>query len=482
MKDSTSRPQLQPDPKATVLVAGDVMLDRYLYGETTRISPEAPVPVVHVQASEERPGGAANVAANVRALGTGVRLAGVVGADAEGAALLRQLESLAIDARLLTVADAATVVKVRVLSRHQQLIRLDYESALPISRAQEFASHCAGLLDGVACLVLSDYAKGALQCVPEVIAAARRRSLPVLVDPKSSEFSRYRGATLLTPNSREFQAVAGSWRDDRELADKARALCGALQCDAILVTRGESGMTLVRAGGDALHLPAAAHEVFDVTGAGDTVIATVAAALVAGVGLDDAVRLANTAAGIVVQKLGAAAVTTAELNWHATATQRGDEPIVDRQALLMAVAAARRRGERIVMTNGCFDLLHAGHVQYLEQAARLGDRLLVAINDDDSVRRLKGSDRPVNTLPDRLRVLAGLAAVDWVCPFAEDTPEELIRAVKPDVLVKGGDYREEQVAGAAWVRGHGGAVRILPYVEGSSTSAVIGAIRAAGRD
>ncbi len=461
---------------ARLLVAGDLMLDQYWFGATGRISPEAPVPVVHVKDGEERPGGAANVAVNLAALGARTSLVGLVGEDEHAGRLRSLLEQQGIECHFALLPGYPTITKLRVLSRGQQLIRLDREEP-PAVAGDSLSRPFAEALSGAGVVVLSDYAKGALREVESLIAAARRAEIPVLVDPKGTDFGRYRGATLLTPNQAEFDAVAGTSRDEADLVARARGMIDDLALSAIVVTRSERGMLVVERDADAVFLSTEAREVFDVTGAGDTVIATLGAALAAGSTLRDAASLANLAAGLVVRKIGVASVTPSELRVALHQRGKGGRGLVDEDALVEFVAEARRRGERIVMTNGCFDILHAGHVTYLEEAKSLGDRLVVAVNDDDSVRRLKGEGRPVNTCEDRMAVLAGLAAVDWVVPFSEDTPARLIGEVLPDVLVKGGDYRPDEIAGGADVLKAGGEVRVLSFREGRSTSAILEAIR-----
>jgi D-beta-D-heptose 7-phosphate kinase / D-beta-D-heptose 1-phosphate adenosyltransferase len=457
-----------------ILVAGDVMLDRYWSGLTERVSPEAPVPVVQVGDTEDRPGGAANVAVNLASLGAETTLLGLVGADLEGERLREMLAALDIADALIERRDAPTVTKLRVLSRHQQLIRLDFERGFGEDAAVALAECFAAILAGHSLAIASDYAKGALAEIPRLIAFARAAGVPIIVDPKGRDFARYRGAWALTPNRSEFEAVVGRCEDERALAERGERLRSELELAALLITRGGEGMTLIESGSPPLHLPARAREVSDVTGAGDTVIAVFAAGLAAGVPPAEAATLANVAAGLVVARVGAASVTPIELKLAAHAHGRG---LVDEPSLLDLVAEARRRGERIVMTNGCFDLLHAGHVRYLAEARSLGDRLVVAVNDDASVRRLKGADRPLVPLADRMAVLAALADVDWVVPFSEDTPARLIEAVLPDVLVKGGDYRPQDIAGGGAVRGAGGEVRVLELLEGRSTSALIARVR-----
>jgi D-beta-D-heptose 7-phosphate kinase/D-beta-D-heptose 1-phosphate adenosyltransferase len=458
-----------------VLVAGDLMLDRYWSGATRRISPEAPVPVVHVGRVEDRPGGAANVALNLAALGCRVTLAGVTGDDEAADILATRLSEQGILTRLHRRADVPTITKLRVLSHHQQLIRLDFEAPLTPLGEDPLPGLVSQTLDACDLLVLSDYAKGTLADPEPLIEAARLLNKPVLVDPKGLDFARYRGATLLTPNRAELEAIVGVCGDDVALIERGQRLRAELDLKALLVTLGERGLLLLRPEAEALHLPTRAREVFDVTGAGDTVIATLAAALGAGVEISEACALANCAAGLAVGKLGTATVTARELE----SAHQGNEwhTLLDQDALLDAVEAARAAGERIVMTNGCFDILHEGHVAYLQQAKRLGDRLIVAVNDDASVSRLKGPDRPINRVEQRMAVLAGLASVDWVCPFSEDTPEALICRVKPDLLVKGGDYRPEEIAGADCVLADGGEVRVIDLLPGRSTSRILGAIR-----
>ena len=467
---------------ARILVVGDVMLDRYWSGSTTRVSPEAPVPIVRVTGVEERVGGAANVAANAAALGATVDLVGVTGADPESARLAALCEAAGVGAHFRAVADWPTFVKLRVVSQNQQLLRLDFEHPPQAAAPVDFAELVAARLTGRGVLVLSDYGKGALSGVAELITIAHRHGMRVVVDPKGRDFVRYSGADLITPNMSEFEAVVGRCADESELVQKALALCTECRFAAILVTRSEHGMSLVRPGHPPLHLHAEARDVYDVTGAGDTVCATLATALAAGFDMPDAIRLANTAAGIVVGKLGTAVIRNAELAAALHAHEAGERGVVDRDELVRRAGLARERGERIVMTNGCFDLLHAGHVRYLRAAAELGDRLIVAVNSDDSVRRLKGAGRPLNPLAERMEVLAALAGVDWVVPFDAETPRDLIAAVLPDVLVKGGDYVVAQIAGATEVLAAGGEVLTLPYHAGLSTTNIISNMQASDAD
>jgi D-beta-D-heptose 7-phosphate kinase/D-beta-D-heptose 1-phosphate adenosyltransferase len=452
------------------------MLDEYWFGDTARISPEAPVPVVRTRTAEQRPGGAANVALNIAALGARAVLTAVVGADERGALLTRLLEQRGVRCELVRAPGVPTIHKLRVLARSQQLIRVDAEQSLAAGAA-ELGTVFARLVRDVDAVVLSDYAKGSLAAIEELIAAGRKAGVPVVIDPKGASFGRYRGAYALKPNRGEFEAVVGSWANDAELYRKGEALRAELDLELLLVSRSEHGMTLFERDAEPLTLPAETREVFDVTGAGDTVVALLAAGLAAGLGAPEAATLANLGASIVVGKIGVATVSRSELT-HALHSQgSGGRGLVELPELVALVAEAKARGERVVLTNGCFDILHAGHVSYLEEAKSCGDRLIVAVNDDDSVRRLKGTSRPVNSLADRMAVLAGLASVDWVVPFGEDTPAELIAKVVPDVLVKGGDYRVEQIAGGDTVLKNGGEVRVLGFKPGRSTSALIDALR-----
>ena len=470
-------PHIPAFATARVLVAGDVMLDRYWHGPTGRISPEAPVPVVRVTELEDRPGGAANVALNMAALGARAELVGITGDDEAATILEERLGAAEVGCHFQKINGLPTITKLRVISRQQQLLRLDFEEAFHDQDPAPFASKVKEQLAHCGALVLSDYAKGALRDCPGLITLAREAGVPVLVDPKGTDFSHYRGATLLTPNLSEFEAVAGPIKDEQDLIAKGQQLIRDLDLKALLVTRSEKGMTLLRDGQPELHLPARAREVFDVTGAGDTVISVLAVALAAGADMADAVALANIAAGIVVGKLGTAVVSAPELR-RAVHQEGGlGRGVMTEEQLLIAIADARAQGERIVFTNGCFDIIHAGHVGYLDSARRQGDRLVLAVNGDESIRRLKGPGRPINPLERRMAVLAALEVVDWVVPFDTDTPEPLLEAIKPDVLVKGGDYSVDQVVGHEFVQGYGGEVKVLDFIDDISTTKIVERIR-----
>lgn len=462
--------------RAHILVVGDLMLDRYWHGTSSRISPEAPVPVVNVSETEDRPGGAGNVALNMAALGSKVSLVSIIGDDEAGQILHDRLRAAKIHTNLQVSRTKPTITKLRVVSRHQQLLRMDFEEKFEASDSSEFAAKVKGLIGRTSALVLSDYAKGSLPDCQALIRIARDAGVPVLVDPKGSDFTRYRGATILTPNFHEFEEVVGKCSSEEEIVEKGETLMRQLDLQALLVTRGEQGMTLLRHHQPELHLPARAREVFDVTGAGDTVIATLAAAIAAGQSMPEATALANLAAGIVVGKMGTATLSPAELRRAVIAEQGAERGVVTEDQLLMALEEARASGEKIVFTNGCFDIIHAGHVGYLEEARKQGDRLVLAVNSDDSIRRLKGSGRPINPLDRRMAVLAGLESVDWVVCFEEDTPERLLRRIKPDVLVKGGDYSEDQVVGNQIVKAYNGSVKVLSFYDNCSTTSIVNKI------
>ncbi|MCD6045950.1 MAG: hldE [Gammaproteobacteria bacterium] len=462
--------------QSKILVYGDVMLDQYWFGDTERISPEAPIPVVHVQRKRQCVGGAGNVALGAQSLGATVRLFGLCGDDEAGDDLEKLLDQNKVISHLCHLANIPTTVKLRIMSHDQQLLRLDFEEKIPVEDdlIQELVSH----LDAAQVLIISDYAKGVVGDVSGLIATAKQQGVAVFVDPKHRDFSMYRGATLITPNRKEFEAVVGVCQNNEERIIKARALLAEFSFDFILITLGKEGMLFVPAVGMPLHLPAHKQEVFDVTGAGDTVIATLACAIASGFEWNTAVLLSNVAAGLAVTKLGTTTVSSEEIIHELRLEQGGSARIVNKEALSALVRREQQKGRKVVMTNGCFDMLHPGHVAYLQEARALGDCLIVAINDDESVRaQNKGANRPINPLAHRMAVLAGLQAVDWVISFSEETPEELIRAILPDILVKGSDWRGKTIAGAKAVEANGGEVKFLTFIEGYSTTSIINKIR-----
>ncbi|OYV17074.1 MAG: rfaE [Methylococcaceae bacterium NSP1-2] len=463
--------------KARILVIGDLMLDRYWSGTAARISPEAPVPVVRVKSTEERVGGAGNVALNIAKLGGQVTLLGVVGNDAEGETLKQILEAQKVACDFVVEEAIRTICKLRIMAQHQQLIRVDFEeptlhfdhAALLTRLKQHLPAHDV--------IVFSDYGKGTLADVADYIQLAKNQGLTTLVDPKGVDYQRYSHADILTPNLTELHAVVGVCYDEAALLAKARHLLQQHAIPTLLLTRGEAGMTLIQ--DEQVHsLPAEAKDVFDVTGAGDTVIAVMALSIAIQKPLTEAMYLANLAAGIVVGKLGTSTVSMLELTRAMHGERDSAFGVVSEDELVHLIAGAKAHDERVIMTNGCFDLLHAGHVTYLQQARALGDRLIVAVNSDASVKQLKGESRPINGLQERMTVLSALACVDWVVAFEEDTPERLYCRLLPDVIVKGGDYTPDQVAGAECVIKAGGEVKILSFVDGQSTTRMINKARA----
>jgi D-beta-D-heptose 7-phosphate kinase/D-beta-D-heptose 1-phosphate adenosyltransferase len=469
---------------ARVLVVGDVMLDRFVYGAVERISPEAPIPVLRIEREATMLGGAGNVLRNLAALGAEPAFVAVVGDDPAGREVQRLVAEVAGGAgHLLLDRGRRSTIKERYVAGGQQLLRADRESdgALTPALAEALLAAAEALLPRVAVLVLSDYGKGVLcdAILPRLIEAARSHGLLVVVDPKGRDFARYRGATLVTPNRRELAEASGlPTASDAEVVAAARRVMAEAGIAAVLATRSEQGMTLVEgaeASGPVHHLPAEAREVYDVSGAGDTVVAALAAALAGGLDRRGAARLANVAAGIVVGKVGTAVASPAELlhALHAQDFALAEDKVLDRAGAVAQAARWRAQGLRVGFTNGCFDLLHPGHVQLLRQARAACDRLVVGLNSDASVQRLKGPSRPVQSELARATVLASLASVDAVTVFAEDTPLELIVALRPDLLVKGADYSAEQVVGAKELASWGGKLLLAELVPGQSTTAMV---------
>lgn len=470
-----------------VLVVGDVMLDRYILGEVDRISPEAPVPVLRHAQRYERAGGAANVAANLAGLGCQALLAGFWGDDAERRALEAVLNDARVDTVGVVTTAQPTVSKTRIVGRTQQLLRLDIEG--PDQPGAEdrtrLLERVESLLPKVHAVVLSDYAKGALtaEVCERIIRLSRAAGLPVLADPKTPDLSKYSGATMVCPNLHELELATGvSSRRIEDLLTAGETQRREHDLRYLAVTMSERGIRVLSDAG-AYHSPARAREVFDVSGAGDTVIATLAASLAAGLGLETAVELANLAAGVVVGKVGTVPIAHHELTALLTPSKgiSDSEKVLDRDQVAARVREWRAAGETVVFTNGCFDLLHVGHVTLLEDCRRFGSKVVLGLNTDASVQRLKGPTRPVVGELDRARVMAALGAVDAVTLFEEDTPMALIEALKPDVLVKGGDYTVETVVGHEVVQAAGGRVEIVPTVEGFSTTGIVRKLTGAGQ-
>jgi D-beta-D-heptose 7-phosphate kinase / D-beta-D-heptose 1-phosphate adenosyltransferase len=470
---------IEPMARVRVLVIGDVMLDHFIYGSVDRVSPEAPIPVLKVAREAQMLGGAGNVARNIGALGGSVSLIGVVGDDEAGKTLTSLLTS-EISVALVETGERPTTVKTRFVANGQQLLRADREEAVALSATEQtqLMARIDACIADAEVVVLSDYAKGVVTTAvaQHAVMTAQRHGKPVVVDTKAVDLAPFRGARLVTPNARELAAATRlPVSSNEEVAAAAAHLVQAFDLGGIVVTRSERGMTVLDRGHDVLQLATEAREVFDVSGAGDTVLAVLALALGAGADLHDAATLANVAAGIVVGKAGTAVVQPDELAraLSASETRGAQDKIMSLDSVLARVAAWRSRGLSVGFTNGCFDILHPGHISLLTQARAQCDRLIVGLNTDSSVRGLKGTGRPVNSEMARAVVLGALEAVDAVAFFADETPLKLIEAIKPDVLVKGADYTIDRVVGADFVQKHGGRVVLVDLVPGQSTTGVI---------
>lgn len=462
------------------LVIGDLMLDEYLWGKAERISPEAPVQVVDVVSEDLRLGGAGNVVNNLITLGCRVEVCSAIGEDGSGDVLRQFLADMGAEtAGVFADPGRKTAKKTRVVASNQQIVRIDRESKDEINTGLEdriisYLRQCGAAYN---VFVVSDYLKGVLtpRILRAIIDTGRDLGIPVVVDPKGSDYLKYRGATIITPNRKEAeQAARIPIVDELSLHEAAARLLADLDLAALLITRSEAGMSLFLKDDETLHIPTVAREVFDVTGAGDTVLAVLSLGLATGLSAGDAARLANTAAGIVVGKVGTSTVTPLEIMEEAGRGHRdSDVKIKNLDVLTSLVEAEKRRGRKVVFTNGCFDLLHVGHVKYLQKARSFGDLLILGLNSDDSIRRLKGEKRPLIGEEERAHILAALDCIDYVLIFAEDTPLRIISALKPDVLVKGGDYTLEGVVGREVVEAYGGRVELVSFVDGKSTTTII---------
>ncbi len=469
--------EILPDfSKINILVVGDAMLDRYWNGITQRISPEAPVPVVLVRDMEERPGGAGNVARSVTALGGACSLIALLGDDENANRLEKLLEKEKVSLYCVKDSSSKTVTKLRVVSRNQQLIRLDFEDQYSEKCVHQLTEIINSEIEQHNVLILSDYNKGTLKNIEGIINKANSLGVDIFVDPKGNDFSRYKNVTAITPNQSEFISVVGEFNSDQELTEKGLNLLKELNLTALVITRSEKGVALIERSGKMTNIAARAKEVFDVTGAGDTFISVLAASHAAGSSFEDAVNIANAAASVVVGKLGASTVTKSEIENELNRSSATLSKSIAYGEIANKVRNLQTEGKKIVMTNGCFDILHAGHVEYLSKARKLGDVLIVAVNSDKSVNELKGDPRPINKLSDRMKVLSSLQSIDYLVEFDQLTPEELISEILPDVLVKGGDYDVDEIVGADAVRENGGEVKVIDYVPSYSTSELISKI------
>lgn len=460
--------------KPQVLVVGDVMLDTYLYGTISRISPEAPVPIVLSGRREYKAGGAGNVAINAKALGADVHLMALVGDDENATVLETIFSELDLDHSLERVAGHATVEKLRIMAQNQQVLRVDNEDYFINWECNHFVEEFKRLVPSYDVVIIADYAKGTVNNAGVFISIARALNKIVMIDPKGRDFEKYRGASLITPNMLEFEGVVGKCASEDEIVVQSQSLSASLDITGILVTRGENGMSLMMGSDEPVYDSATAKDVFDVTGAGDTVIACMGVGVASGLDFSEAMFLANLAAGVVVGKLGTSSVSLKNLeNVVLGQEAKTGKGISTLSELIENIKKMRGIGKTVVMTNGCFDILHSGHVSYLRRARELGDYLIVLVNSDDSVKALKGFSRPINSESDRAEVLIGLSCVDAACIFTDETPIKIYEKLLPDILVKGGDYRVEDIVGADAVIAAGGKVKVLEFLEGYSTSKII---------
>nr|ADI17462.1 ADP-heptose synthase, bifunctional sugar kinase/adenylyltransferase [uncultured beta proteobacterium HF0130_04F21] len=489
------------DTSARVLIVGDVMKDMYVFGSTDRISPEAPVPIVRVKKFNSRAGGAANVATNLSSLGIQTTLLSVVGSDS----ISKEIESLLVEKRVKCVflkdKKLETIQKHRIISQNQQIIRIDFESEFPMSKFENKHYHqlranfenelSTTVFDAI---IFSDYKKGVLQFCHELVSIAQKFKIPIFIDPKGDDFSKYMGAYLVKPNLKEFENVVGSTSSEHDFNLKAEELRNFLKLENLLITRGKEGMTLFRKEKSPLTVKANdSKEVYDVTGAGDTVLAIIVAASVSKLSIKVAMEIANYGASIVIGKFGTACISIDEIQPFLTSKEdqnsetnlsnslknkmeieylKKGKHLSNRKDLTLVIKDLRESKKKVVFTNGCFDILHSGHVYLLEEARKHGDCLIVAVNGDKSVKRLKGKDRPINSLMHRIKVLRALECVDFITIFDEDTPEKVIKFLKPDVLIKGSDYRLKEVVGADIVKKNGGKVELVLIQENLSTTLI----------
>lgn len=463
-----------------IVVIGDVIVDSYWYGDAKRISPEAPVPVLLRNSDEQiRLGGACNVALNIASLGAEVELIGVVGNDENGKSTKEILNNAGIKSNLITQSQNKTIKKMRILSRNQQLLRLDSEEVIMEKESKKVINLVKSSVKKNDIFVFSDYGKGTLFYIKDLINIVHEAKKMILVDPKGKDFSKYKNADIITPNKSEFKQIVGTWKNQIELNKKATKLLKNLNLKSLIITKGAEGLSIYNdSNSESFDIPSKAREVYDVTGAGDTFIGALAYYLGMNYCLKEAAKISNIAAGIIVSKAGTAIINKNELekalenDLNNKKSKKNGVTVIEN--LLSEIKFSRRRGKKIVFTNGVFDILHKGHIRYLQKAKEFGDILIVAVNDDNSVRKLnKGKGRPINSLIDRMEVLSALSSIDWVLSFREENPERLIKLLKPDFLIKGGDYKISDIAGSEFVREYGGIVKTINFEKGYSTSSMI---------
>lgn len=468
MNDNRSIPDLS---SSKILVCGDIILDKYWYGPTNRISPEAPVPVIKVDSEEYRLGGAANVACNLSSLGCNVTLMGFIGDDYQGEFIINELEKKGIKNKLLINSQIKTTTKLRIISRNMQLIRLDFEENVDINSQYLLVEKFKEIVEDFDLVIFSDYAKGALFKINELIKLCIKFKIKTLVDPKQKRFEIYQGATFLKPNFSEFLEMVGKVSNDDQLRKKAFHLIRNLNLEALIITRGSKGISLFEKGDKVFEQNSCASEVFDVTGAGDTVLAVLGAFMACGFDLKKSIYFANKAAGIVVGRSGTSYVSIHDLHNLNLFT---DKVLSKRQlGQIIKIEREKKKDLKIVFTNGCFDIIHSGHINYLKAAKKLGDILILALNSDSSVKRLKGKKRPINKLEDRINVLSAIDFIDYLIVFDDDTPLKIIEILKPDILVKGSDYNISEIAGAEFTINNGGIVKLIELTQDLSTTKII---------
>nr|BET44454.1 MAG: bifunctional D-glycero-beta-D-manno-heptose-7-phosphate kinase/D-glycero-beta-D-manno-heptose 1-phosphate adenylyltransferase HldE [Candidatus Aschnera chinzeii] len=465
--------------KGRILVVGDVMLDRYWYSSSNKLSTESPVPICHVTSKNDSPGGAANVAMNIAALGSTVYLISFVGKDRAAKILYSKLKKANIFCDFISSYSYSTIIKLRILAQNKQLVRIDFEKQSECFNVQELFRRVKNILSNVDAIIISDYGKGTLKEISKLISLANSASIPVFIDPKGKCFNEYAYASILTPNMYEFERVVGKCVNNQDIKNKGMNLINSLNLQqGLLITRSELGMTLLQRDNKITHLPAyTMHNVYDSTGAGDTVIAVLAASLIVKCDIYHACKLANIAASLVVKKLGTTSISFPEFKQAVYYPYNNNNYNIRKYKLKELVISLRNAGKTIVMTNGCFDILHAGHIQFLLQASKLGDFLIVAINSDSSIKRLKGLNRPINSLSDRVTILQALKMVDLVISFTEDTPKRIIIEIMPDILVKGSDYQLDNIVGAKEVLAAGGKVKIIKIKKKISATNIISKIK-----
>ncbi len=458
---------------AKILVVGDIIYDKYWFGDVNRISPEAPIPILKFQREEMRLGGAANVAANVVALGGNAMLIGCVGDDIEGKKVEKELNQLGISNKLIFLKNQITIIKQRIISQLQHIVRIDFDNGYKEVSDTNLFQLISENINNYNVIILSDYGKGTLNSIKKIISLANSLGKIIIIDPKGNNFSKYENASILTPNFSEFINIVGLCNSEEQIILKANALCHKLKLDYLLLTRGAKGMTLISNNKKPLHIDAFTKDVFDVTGAGDTVLASLALGMSSGFSIKDALYFSNTAASLVVSKFGTSTVSLEDLKKVLTKKYIFKDKLLRRENLNKEIRTLKKRGKTIIMTNGCFDILHMGHIRYLKEAKALGDVLIVALNSDISIKIIKGIKRPINNEISRSEVLAALEFIDIITIFDEETPIEVIKVIKPNILVKAGDYKLNEIAGSDIVKKYNGQIKLLTYYEGYSTSNAI---------